>query len=94
MTVLVAICALAAATCVGYYVGRRATSTPPTWRKRTSRIALGRLAAGLLVLMVMRRIRRRLAFQRVFSDAIGIRRPRDAAPLGLLRGGVARLRSY
>ncbi|MGH3968831.1 MAG: hypothetical protein ACRDTV_12120 [Mycobacterium sp.] len=94
MTVLVAMCALAAATGFGYYVGRRATSTPSTWRKRTSRVALGRLAVGLLVAVAARHIRRRFALARVLSDAIGIRGMRTAAPLELWRGGVARLRSY
>jgi hypothetical protein len=93
MTVLVAICALAAATCFGYYVGRRATATRSTWKRRTSRIALGRLAAGLLVLVVARQTRRRFVLVRVLSDAIGVRGMRTAAPLGLWRGGVARLRS-
>ncbi|OMC46028.1 hypothetical protein A5745_13440 [Mycobacterium sp. IS-2888] len=56
MTVLAAIAALAMAACVGYYFGRRVGSTPSTWRKRTSRIALGRLAISLLLLMTARRI--------------------------------------
>lgn len=94
MTVLVAICALAAATYFGYYVGRRATSTPSTWKKRTGRIALGRLAVGLLVLVAVRQVRRRFAVARVLSDGMAIRGMRIAVPLELWRGGVARLRSY
>jgi membrane protein DedA with SNARE-associated domain len=57
--VVAAICALATATCIGYYAGRRAGSKPSTWKRRTSRVALGRLAISLLVLMTARRIRRR-----------------------------------
>jgi hypothetical protein len=56
--VFAGIAAIAMATCGGYYFGRRAGSTPPTWKKRTSRIALGKLAINLLVLMTARRIRR------------------------------------
>ena len=76
MTALALICALGTALCLGYYLGRRAGSKPPTWRRRTSRIALGRLALNLVVLMAARRV---LAL-------------RVVEPLGLLRGGVARLR--
>ncbi|MEB3983682.1 hypothetical protein OQ968_20740 [Mycobacterium sp. 663a-19] len=78
MTVLAGLAALAAAAWVGYYFGRRMGSTPSTWKKRTSRIALGRLAITLLVLMTARRIRR------------GVR----VAPLGLARGSGARMRWY
>jgi hypothetical protein len=92
MMVLAAICALATATWIGYHVGRRADSTPSTWKKRTSRIALGRLAIRLLVLITARRIRRSLQ-ARVLPDAIGIWGLRTLAPLELLRGGVARMRS-
>jgi membrane protein DedA with SNARE-associated domain len=82
MTVLAGIAALAMATCVGYYFGRRAGSTPSTWRQRTSRIALGRLAITLLVSLTARRIRRSFRTERML------------APLDLLRGSVARMRSY
>ena len=51
MTVFAVFAALTMATCVGYYLGRRTGSTPSTWKKRTSRIALGRRAANLLVLV-------------------------------------------
>jgi hypothetical protein len=57
MTALAVISALVTALCVGYYLGRRAGSTPSTWKKRTSRVAVGRLAINLLVLMTARRIR-------------------------------------
>jgi hypothetical protein len=94
MMVLAAICALTTATWVGYYAGRRAGSTPSTWKQRTSRVALGRLAINLLVLMTARRIRQRFRVERVLPAAVGIRKLRTVAPLELLRGGVAWMRSY
>ncbi|OCB28651.1 hypothetical protein A5674_16040 [Mycobacterium malmoense] len=81
MTVLAGIAALAVAACLGYYLGRRAGSTPRSWKRRTSRIALGRLAISLLVLFTARR-------------AMTMWAPRCVAPLGLLRGSVARIRPY
>jgi hypothetical protein len=57
ITALAVISALVTALCIGYHFGRRAGSTPSTWRERTSRVALGRLAINLLVLMTARRIR-------------------------------------
>ncbi|MFZ0718276.1 hypothetical protein [Mycobacterium sp.] len=90
MTVLAAVAALTVATCVGYYFGRRAGSTPSTWRKRTSRIALGRRAADLLVLVAARHIRRRLRPAPVV-ELFGMR---ILAPLDVLRGSVTRMRSY
>src|SRR6516225_4815959 len=82
MTALSLISAVGTALCLGYYLGRRAGSKPSTWKKRTSRIALGRLAINLLVLMTARRIRQ--SFHGGGS--------RFAEPLGLLRDSVARLR--
>ena len=93
MTVLAVLCALATATWIGYYVGRRAGSKPSTWKKRTSRMALGRRAISLLVLMTARRIRR-ASRPSVLPDAVGTWGLRTIAPLELLRGGVARMRSY
>ncbi|HEY6817815.1 MAG TPA: hypothetical protein VI196_00385 [Mycobacterium sp.] len=90
MTVFAAFAALAMATCVGYYFGRRAGSTPTTWKKRTSRIALGRRAADLLVLVAARRIRQRLRPEPIV-ELFGLR---ILAPLDLLRGSVTRMRSY
>lgn len=71
MTALVVIPALVTALCTGYYFGRRASVMPSTWKKRTSRVALGRLAISLILLMTARRIR--LSFQagRGFPDAVG-----------------------
>jgi hypothetical protein len=94
MTALAVISALVTALCVGYYLGRRAGSTPSTWKKRTSRVALGRLAINLLVLMTARRIRQSFLTRRVFPDALGIRGLRLIEPLELLRGSAPRLRSY
>ena len=94
MTALAVISALVTALCIGYHFGRRAGSTPSTWRKRTSRVALGRLAISLLVLMTVRRIRQSFLARREFPDAVGIWGLRLIAPLGLLRCSVARLGSY
>ena len=94
MTVLAGIAALAMATCAGYYFGRRVGVTPSTWKKRTSRIALGRLAISLLVLLTARRIRYSFRAGRVVPGTSGIWAPRFVAPLELLRGSVARVRSY
>lgn len=93
MTVLAAIAALAAATCVGYYLGRRAGSTPPPW-KRTSRMELGRLAISMVVLLTARRVRRRLRAEPLLRDPVHLWGMRFIAPLELLRGGVARARSW
>ncbi|MCV7195243.1 hypothetical protein [Mycobacterium angelicum] len=60
MTALAVIAAMATALCVGYYAGRR-TGSPASARKRRSRrIALGRFAVSVIVVMVSRRIRRQL----------------------------------
>jgi hypothetical protein len=93
MTALSLISAVGTALCLGYYLGRRAGSKPSTWKKRTSRIALGRLAINLLVLMTARRIRQIFPAGRVFSNAGGVWGLRVIEPLGLLRGTVARIRS-
>lgn len=78
MAVLALLCALATATCVGYYLGRRAGSRPPTWKQRTSRIALGRLTLSLLVAMTARRVLKL----------------RTVGPVDVLRAGVVRILSY
>jgi len=90
MMVLAALAALALAMSAGYYCGRRASSPPPTWRKRTSRVALGKRTVNLLVLVAARRFRRRLRAAPMV-ELIG---PRMLASLGLLRGSVTRMRSY
>jgi hypothetical protein len=59
MTALAVIAALVTALCVGYYYGRRSGSPPSSWKKRTSRATLGRLAVDLVALVIARRIRQR-----------------------------------
>ncbi|WP_082958463.1 hypothetical protein [Mycobacterium sp. E3198] len=56
MTALALVAALGTALCLGYWLGRRAGSPPKTWKRRTSRIALGRLAVNLVMLMAARRV--------------------------------------
>ncbi|WP_428341773.1 hypothetical protein [Mycobacterium sp.] len=90
MTVLAAFAALALAMSAGYYCGRRAGSAPSTWKKRTSRVALGKRTVHLLVLLAARRFRRSLRAEPIV-ELIG---PRMPASLGLLRGSVTRMRSY
>ncbi|WP_082942823.1 hypothetical protein [Mycobacterium sp. 852002-40037_SCH5390672] len=94
MTVIAVVAALATATCLGYYLGRRAGSTRPSWKKRTSRIALGRQAVNLVAMITARRIQRRLQAERVVSAMAGRYGLRVIAPLHLLRGGAVRSRSY
>ena len=94
VTVIAAVAALAIATCIGYYFGRRAASTPPSWKKRTTRIALGRQAFNLLAMIAARRIKQRFEAERVISGMAARRGLRAIAPLGVRRGSVVRLRSY
>ncbi len=94
MMVLAGIAALAMTTCVGYYFGRRVGSTSSTWKKRTSRIALGRLGITLLVLLTARRIRRSFLAEHMLADAVHLWGLRRIVPLELLRGSVTRMRSY
>jgi len=91
VTVIAAICALATATCIGYYVGRRARPARPSWKKRTGRIALGKLAINLVAVVTARRLQQSLQLERMFASR---RRSRPVAPLDLLRGSVVRMRSY
>lgn len=93
MTAFAVTCALVAALGIGYHFGRRADSTSPTWKKRTSRLALGRLAISLLMLMTARRIRLRIQAGRVFPGPVGAWGLRLVVPLELLRVSVARMRS-
>ena len=94
MAALAMICALVTALCIGYCLGRRAGSTPLTWKRRTSRIALGRRAIDLLVLLTARRIRRGFAAERGLPDPLTVLPLRFIAPVALLRGSLARMRSY
>jgi hypothetical protein len=91
MTALAVISALVMALCIGYHFGRSAGSTPSSWKKRTSRVALGRIAVSLLMLMTARRIRRSFLAKSLLRDAIGVRAIKIAEPFQLLRGSFARL---
>lgn len=90
MTAIAAICALTMATCIGYYAGRRAGTRRSTWTKRTSRIALGKLAFNLLALITARRLQQSLRLEQIFIHRRG---SRPIVPLELLRGSVMRMRS-
>jgi hypothetical protein len=90
MTVLAALAALALAMSVGYCCGRRTGSAPSSWKKRTSRVALGRRTVNLVLLLAARRIERRVRAVPAV-ELFGLRIP---APFGLLRGSVSRMRSY
>lgn len=94
MTVIAVIAALAIATCLGYYVGRRAASTPPSWKRRTSRIALSKQAINLLAMITARRIQQRLRAERSVSATAASYGLRRLAPLKLRPSSVVRLRSY
>jgi hypothetical protein len=85
MAMLVLVCALATTAGLGYYAGRRAGSAPSTWRQRTSRVALGRLAMSFVVLVAARRLRRTVALRRTFRTA----ELKSVEPVQLLRWGVA-----
>jgi membrane protein DedA with SNARE-associated domain len=91
VTVIAAICALTTATCVGYYVGRRAGRARPNWKKRTSRTALGKQVISLVATIAARRIQQGLRREGTFSDRWGTRL---IVPLAFLRGSVVRMRSY
>jgi len=93
MTVLAGFAALAIATFGGYYFGRRAGATRSTWKKRSRRIALGKVAISLLALTVARRLRRGFAAEHVLPDAVSVWGLSIIAPLELLRGSVPRMRS-
>ena len=92
MTALAVISALVTALCIGYHFGRRAGSTPSTWRKLTSRVALSKLAVSLLVLMTVRRIRQSFLAERVLPDAGDVWGMKFVEPLQLLRGDGGALR--
>ncbi len=77
MTALALIAALGTALWVGYHLGRRAGARSSTWKKRTGRVALGRLAINLLVLMTARRLRQSFAGgHRGTGLRVGLRRVR------------------
>ncbi len=86
MTTVAVISALVTAVYIGYHFGRRAGSTPSTWKKRTRRTALARLAVSLIVLLIARRIRQSFLDERALADAVGVWRLKYIEPLQLLRG--------
>jgi hypothetical protein len=92
MTTLAVISALVTALCIGYHFGRRAGSTPPAWKKRTSRTALGRLAVSLIVLVIARRIRHSFSLACTLPEARGIGGLKLLEPLQLLRGSLTQRR--
>jgi hypothetical protein len=94
VTVIAFIAALATATCIGYYLGWRAASTPPSWKKRTTRIALGRQVINLLAMITARRLQQRFRAERIVSDMAARYGLRIIAPLRFRRRGLLRLRSY
>lgn len=94
MTVFAVIAALATAACIGYYLGRRAASAPPSWKKRTSRVALSRQAINLLAMITARRIQQRFRAERLVSDVAARYGLRVVAPLQFRRARMVRSRSY
>jgi uncharacterized membrane protein YeiH len=93
MTAFAVIFALVTALCIGYHVGRRAGSTPSTWKKRTS-WALGRLAMSLMVLLIARRIRQSFRTKHTLADAVGICGLKFVESLRLPRGGARWRRAH
>ncbi|MGV0040551.1 hypothetical protein [Mycobacterium colombiense] len=94
VTVIAVFAALATAACIGYYFGRRAAATPPSWKKRTSRIALSRQAVHLLAMITARRIQRRFSTERITPGMAARYGLRVVAPPHVRRGGVVRMRPY
>ena len=88
MTPIAVICAVVTALCVGYQLGRRAGSTPSTWKKRTSRAALGRAALSLILVMIARRVQRNFLAKHALSNAVGVWAQKFAEGLHLLRSGL------
>lgn len=81
MTALAVVAALVTSLFIGYQFGRRAGSAPPSWKQRTSRVALGKRAVCLVVLITARRIQRQLPARRTLERMILLR----SAPQRLLR---------
>jgi hypothetical protein len=88
MTPIAVICVVITALCIGYHFGRRAGSTPSTWKRRTSRAALGRVAMSVIVLMIARRVQRNFLAKRALCNAVGVRALKFIEPLQLLRRGL------
>jgi hypothetical protein len=98
MTALAVISALVTTLCIGYHLGRRAGSTRPfwkprtSWKQRTSRAALGKRAIGLVLLITARRLRRSFPAQLPLAAAVGGWGLKFVEPLQLLRNGAPRRR--
>jgi hypothetical protein len=92
MTALAVIAALMTALCIGYHFGRRAGSTPPTWKQRTSRVGLGKRAIGLVLLMTARRIQRSIPAQLGLPAVVGVWGLKFVEPLQLRRSPPPRRR--
>jgi hypothetical protein len=74
MTALAMVAAVVAALGVGYLFGRRSRAQSrgawTGWERRTSRVALGRLAVTLAALVAARRIRRMITTERMLALAV------------------------
>lgn len=80
--------ALVTALCAGYGFGRRGGSA--SWQTRTSRTALGVVAANLVVLVIVRRLQRKLFAQRALPAALAIWGHRPTARPAARRGSRKR----
>jgi hypothetical protein len=76
MTALAVIFALVASLGIGYQCGRHAGSASPlrrpTWKQRTSRVALGKRAIGLVLLVSARRVQRSFPAPRAIPAGLGV----------------------
>jgi hypothetical protein len=74
MTALAVILALVASLGIGYQFGRGSAAAVcrPTWKQRTSRVALGKRAIGLMLLVSARRVQRRLPAPRAIPAGLGV----------------------
>ncbi|UXA16910.1 hypothetical protein [Mycobacterium sp. SMC-4] len=91
MSVAAALLALTAALTVGYLWGHRAGARTPSWRRRTSRTALVRQAAGLATVFAMYKLRV-LFGQSAFTVATRHPARRWLHPRRALRGVPSRWR--
>jgi hypothetical protein len=95
MTALAVTFALVASLGIGYHLGRRSGSASParkrTWKQRTSRVALGKRAIGLVVLVTVRRIQQNMPGQLGVPAATGWGL-KFVEPLQLLRSRPPRRR--
>lgn len=85
MTLLAVGLALVMALCTGYHFGRRSGTSPSSWQRRTSRMALGMVVANLLALVIARRVQRNLLLQRALPATQWLQLLRGSAPRGRSR---------